>query len=316
MARKEHMIVERVLQAKQAKIKQWPVTANRSSEMGHPCTRYLVLNRTHWQEKALPDAKLQMIFDMGKMIEALVEHDLREAGFTILEQQRPFSWPEYQITGMIDFKVALDGGVYPVEVKSAAPNMFASVATLQDMLNHKYLYMRKYPAQIQLYLIMDNKERGLFLFKNKSSGELKEIWVDLDLEYTESLLQKAERVNWHIANGSLPEPIDYAEDICGECAYAHICLPDRIGREVETIDDSELLDLVARYEALKAGAKEFDEINARINKLVEGREKILVGNYFIEGKWQDRATYNIPDEIRNQYKGTNRIWRKNIILVK
>ena len=169
--------------------------------------------------------------------------------------------------------------------------------------------------RLTLYMMMDNKERGLFLFKNKSTGELKEIWMDLDYDFAESLVQKAEAINKHVAEGTLPEPMEYDENICGDCGYVHICMPDRIGKEVEISDNTELLELVMRYTTLKPGAKEFDEVNERINKLVEGREKILVGDYFIEGKWIDRATYNIPPEVKAQYKEIARSWRKNIIKV-
>jgi len=309
------MIVEKILEAKAAKIKQYPVNANRASELGHACLRYLVLNRTRWQEKTLHDARLQMIFDMGRMVEDLVSQDLREAGFALVEQQRAFSWAKYQITGSIDFKLAIDGEVYPCEVKSAAPNAFASINSVSDMLHHKWAYMRKYPAQLTLYLLMDNKERGLFLFKNKSSGELKEIWMDLDMDFAESLVQKAEAINKHVAERTLPEPMEYNEDICQDCGFVHICLPDRIGREVEVSNDGELADLVARYMTLKPGAKEFDEVNDRINKLVEGKEKILIGDYFIEGKWVPRMGYDIPLEIKAQYQKPGQFWRKNIILV-
>jgi len=309
------MIVEKVLESKQQKIRQWPVNANRASELGNECLRYLVLNRTRWNEKTLHDARLQMIFDMGRMVEDLVFQDLREAGFTIVEQQRAFSWQKYQITGTIDFKLAIDGQVYPCEVKSAAPNAFASINSVSDMLHHKWAYMRKYPAQLTLYLLMDNKERGLFLFKNKSSGELKEIWMDLDMDFAESLVQKAEAINKHVAERTLPEPMEYNEDICQDCGFVHICLPDRVGKEVEISDNTELLELVMRYHALKPGAKEYDEVNDRINKLVEGREKILVGDYFIEGKWQERMGYDIPKEIKAQYQKPGQFWRKNIILV-
>jgi CRISPR/Cas system-associated exonuclease Cas4 (RecB family) len=309
------MIVEKVLEAKTRKVKQYPVNSNRASELGHECLRYLVLNRTRWQEKTLHDARLQMIFDMGRAVEDLVYQDLREAGFVIVEQQRPFSWAKYQITGSIDFKLSIDGQVYPVEVKSAAPGVFASINSIADMLHHKYPYMRKYPAQLTLYLLMDNKERGLFLFKNKSTGELKEIWMDLDYNFAESLVQKAEAINKHVAEGTLPEPMEYKEDICGECPFIHICLPDRIGKEVEVTEDSELLELANRYFELKPGAKEFDEVNERINKLVEGREKILVGDYFIEGKWVDKPKYDIPPEVRDKYKVPGQCWRKNIMKV-
>ncbi|MCJ7669554.1 MAG: hypothetical protein MUO61_03435 [Dehalococcoidia bacterium] len=309
------MIVEKVLEAKAQKIKQYPVNANRASELGHECLRYLVLNRTRWQEKTLHDVRLQMIFDMGRMVENLVSQDLREAGFALVEQQRAFSWAKYQITGSIDCKIAIDGQVYPAEIKSAAPYSFNSINSIEDMKHHKYHYMRKYPAQLTLYLLMDNKDKGVFLFKNKSTGELKEIWMNLDYNFAESLVQKAEAINKHVAEGTLPEPMEYKEDICGDCGYAHICMPERIGKEVEISDNTELLELVMRYMTLKPGAKEYDEVNERINTLVEGREKILVGDYFIEGKWMERTTYNVPPEIRAQYKGTSSSWRKNIIKV-
>jgi CRISPR/Cas system-associated exonuclease Cas4 (RecB family) len=309
------MIVERILETKQAKIKQWPVNANRASELGHECLRYLVLNRTRWQEKTLHDARLQMIFDMGRMVEDLVYQDLREAGFSIVEQQRPFSWAKYQITGSIDFKLAIDGHVYPAEVKSASPHAFASINSAQDMLKHKYPYMRRYPAQLTLYLLMDGKDKGVFLFKNKSTGELKEIWLDLDYDFGESLIKKAEAINKHVAEGTLPDPVEYKEDVCGECTFTHICLPDRIGKEVEVSGDVELLELVTRYETLKTGAKEFDEVDKRISEIVKGREKILVGDYFIEGKWQERTSYDVPKEIKEQYKTTTPCWRKSIVKV-
>ena len=307
------MIVEKVLEAKARKIKQWPVNSNRASELGHECLKYLVLNRTRWEEKTLHNAKLQMIFDMGKMVEESVMQDLREAGFVIVEQQRPFSWAKYQITGSIDCKIAIDGKTYPTEIKSAAPFSFNSINSIEDMKRHKWHYMRKYPAQLTLYLLMDGKDRGLFIFKNKSTGELKEIFLDLDYDFAESLIKKAEAINKHVAEGTLPEPMEYSEEICADCPFVHLCLPDRIGKEVEIVEDGRLLELLNRYAELKPVAKEYEDVDSQIKKLVEGREKIIVGNFFIEGKWVDRKVYNIPTEIKNQYETISRYWKKQII---
>jgi len=309
------VIIEKVLEAKQRKIKQWPVNSNRASELGHECLRYLVLNRTRWQEKTLHDARLQMIFDMGRMVEDLVLQDLREAGFTIVEQQRPFSWDKYQITGSIDCKIAVDGGVYPAEIKSAAPYSFDSINSIEDMRRHKFHYMRKYPAQLTLYLLMDGKDKGFFIFKNKSTGQLKEIWMTLDYDFAESLVQKAEAVNRHVAEGTLPPPMEYSEDICSDCGYVHICMPDRIGKEVQVSDDGELLELVSRYDVLKPGAKEFEEVDKRINELVKGREKVLAGDWFITGKWCERKNYDVPLEIKEQYQSVTQYWKKTIAKV-
>lgn len=307
------MIVEKILEAKTSKIKAWPVNSNRASELGHQCLKYLVLNRSRWQEKTLHDARLQMIFDMGHLVEDAVQRDLREAGFTIIEQQRPFSWVKYQITGAIDMKLAIDGQVFPCEVKSAAPYPFESINTIQDMLDHRYHYMRKYPAQLTLYLLMDGKERGLFLFKNKSTGELKEIWLDLDYEFAESLVQKAETINKHLADGTVPEPMPYDEDICSDCGYAHICLPERVGTAVQILDDERLLKLLTDYDRLKGPAKEYEAANKQLSKLLEGRDKLLVGDWFITGQWIDKTAYELPPEVKSKYGVNKPYWKKAII---
>ena len=309
------MIAEKILEAKGKKIKQWPVRSNRASDMGHECLRYLVLNRTRWQEKSPHDARLQMIFDLGHVFEDVVMGDLREAGFRVLEQQRPFSWDKYQITGSIDGKLLINGVAVPFEVKSSSPYVFKTIETIEDMKHHKYHYMRKYISQLTLYLLMGNQERGVFLFVNKSLGEIKDIWLDLDYALGEQLLQKAEAINQHIAKGTLPEPMEYNEDICGSCPYAHICMPDRIGKEVEVTDDTELIGLLDRYAVLKPMAKEYKETDDRIKTLVEGREKILAGDWFIEGKWREATTYDIPAEIKQAYKGTIKYWLKKIMRV-
>jgi len=256
-----------------------------------------------------------MIFDMGRIIEDAVMADLREAGIAIVEQQRPFSWQKYQITGSIDGKLAVNGDVYPCEIKSAAANPFASINSVGDMLRHKYPYMRRYPAQLTLYLLMDGKDKGLFLFKNKSTGELKEIWMELDYAFAESLVQKAEAINAHVAAGTVPEPMEYNYNVCSECAYAHICMPDRIGTEVEVDSTEELVELLAEYETLKPGAKRYDEVDKRITELVTGREKVLAGEWFVEGKWQQRKSYQVPDDVKAQYETMTQFWRKKVMRV-
>lgn len=297
------MIVEKILEAKERTIKLWPVNSNRASELGHPCLRYHVFNRTRWQEKSLHDVRLQLIFDMGKEIEKIVVRDLLDANLTVIEQQRSFSWPEYQITGMIDLKVLQDGYAMPVEVKSCSPFVFQKVSTIDDLKGSKYLHMRKYPAQLNIYMLMDNKPRSLFLFKDKASGAMKEIPMEIDYELGEVCLQRAEATNRHIANKTNP---DYQSDIlsegwCDDCAYLHICLPDHIGKEIE-IDAGELAAMVARMEEIKPLCSEYDDLDGQIKKMVEGKEKILAGDYFITGKYIER-------------KDGGRYWKRKVIKV-
>lgn len=304
------MIVEKVLEAKERKIKQYPVNSNRASDLGIPCVRYHVLNRTRWQEKSLHDVGLQMVFDMGNVIEDAVLRELSDAGVKVIEQQRSFQWPEYQVTGHIDGIVLTDDGPFPMEIKSCSPFVFKAINTIDDLKHGKYAYLRKYSTQLNLYLLMDNKEKGLFLFKDKVSGALKEIWMDIDWSLGEETLKRADAVNAHVAAGTLPDPIN--EDMwCDKCSYAHICLPEHIGKEVD-IDTGNLADLLDRMDSLKQAVKEYEEIEEQVKKAVEGREKILAGSWFVSGKWVERKSYDIPEELKAQYEKITRSWRRTV----
>lgn len=304
------MIVEKVLESTAKQIKQYPVNSNRASDLGIPCVRYHVLNRTKWQERAMHDVGLQLIFNMGNEIEKIVLRELDEAGITVIEQQRSFQWPEYQITGHTDGTICLDDGQWPLEIKSCSPFVFKAINSVADLTHGKYAYLRKYPAQLTLYCLMSNKEKGVIIFKDKSSGALKEVWIPLDYELGETLLKRAEAVNAHVAAGTLPEPIN--DNLwCDGCAYAHICLPEHIGKEVE-IDTGELASMLDRLEELKPAVKEYEEIDDQVKKAVEGREKVLAGSWLVLGKWAERKSYDIPAEIKAQYEKITKYWRRTV----
>lgn len=307
------MIVEKIIESKQSKIKGYPVNSNRASDLGHPCLKYHVLNRTNWQEKTLHDVRLQQIFDLGNDFEEIVLRELAEARVKIIEQQRSFAWPEYQITGHIDAQVMTDEGIFPLEIKSCSPFVFKSIDTIDDLKRGKYLYLRKYPVQLNLYMLMTGKEKGVFLFKEKTSGQYKEIWMDLDYDMGEETLKRAEAINNHVAAGTMPDPIEYSPETCDECAFTHLCLPDRIGNAPEIIDNVELENILTRMDELKPLAKEFEDLDKQKKEMLEGREKLLCGNYFITGKWMERKGYNVPDEIKKQYPTITRYWKSTIM---
>ena len=304
------MIVEKIIESKERKIKQYPVNSNRASDLGIPCVRYHVLNRTKWQEKSLHNVGLQFVFDMGNEIEEIVLKELAEAGIKVLEQQRSFEWKEYQITGHIDGKVLSGDQIVPMEIKSCSPFVFKAINSINDLKNGKYGYLRKYPVQLNLYLLMDNKEKGVFLFKDKTSGQFKEIWMDIDYALGEETLKRAEAINTHLAAGTMPEPIN-DNMWCEGCPFAHICLPEHIGKEVE-IDTTNLSEMLDRLEELKPIVKEYEEIDDQVKETVKGREKILAGNWFVTGKYYDRKSYDVPAEIKSQYEKVTQYWKTAI----
>lgn len=304
------MIVEKIIESKERKIKQYPVNSNRASDLGIPCVRYHVLNRTRWQEKSLHDVGLQLTFDIGNIMEGAILRDIQDAGFQVVEQQRAFSWPEYQITGHLDAKVIIDGKAIPLEVKTSSPYVFKSINSIHDLTNGKYGYLRKYPAQLTLYCLMGNHEKGIFLFKDKSSGAMKEIEMPLDYELGETLLKRAETINKHIADKTMPDPIS-DELWCNGCPFAHICLPEQIGKEVE-VDTGELATMLDRLEELKPIVKEYDEIDEQVKETVHGREKVLAGNWFVTGKYLTRKSYDVPADLKVQFEKATQYWKTTI----
>ncbi len=281
-----------IIQSKAKKINQWPVRSNRASILAHPCERYLVYERTRWQEKALHDIGLQFIFDEGKIHEKAVLRDMEDAGLEVIEQQRAFSWDKYQITGRTDGKILINGDVIPFEIKSMADWTWKIINSTEDMFKAKSVYLRMYPGQLMLYELMDDKEFGIFLLKNKQTGLIKQIDVPLDFAYAESLIQKAERINAHIQAGTLPDRITYNDNISGVCPFSHICLPD-VTHEATLLDDPELEIKLDRRAELKEAKDEFETLDKEIKESVKEKPSIVIGKWAISGKWVDKKEFTV-----------------------
>lgn len=291
-------LVERVIEAKRRTIKNYPCHVNRASSIGHPCERFLYYCRANWQDRALIDVGLKFIFDIGNRIEEEAVDELKAAGFMILEQQRPFSWPKFNITGHLDFKVAEKGAdvAIPVEVKGLQHHEWEKLHTVEDFFNSKKHYVRGYPAQLQLYLLMSNSPEGYFYLKSKMNGMPKAVEVVLDFEYTEGIVQKVERVNKAIEAGAPPERMEYDPAVCGSCAFAHICLPSQdFGKGAEILDNEEMEGWLKRRAELEPLKKEFDGLDELIKSILKERENLIIGNFWIKGRWKERKGYAVKD---------------------
>lgn len=282
------MIVEKVLETKRSRIRSWPVHTNRASELGHECLRYLVLQRTRSAEKALHGVDLELIFELGNLFEKKVLSDLAEAGITVIEQQRFFEWKEYQLTGHCDGKVLFEGKAYPLETKSSSPYIFDTIKDIGSLKNSRFLYLRKYVTQLNLYCLMSEADKGVFVFANKSTGQLKEIWMDVDRELGKRDLAKATLVNRHVAEGTLPELPPETDSICPGCAYEHVCAPSRRGEGVIIENNQALEELLDRRESLASSWKEYEDVDRQLKQALREKDKVFIGDYYITGRWQER----------------------------
>lgn len=299
-------LIEPVLNYKASKISRMPCHTNRASELGYAvhliggCLRRGVYARTSWQERELHDARVQLIFDEGNNQERQVLIDLALAGVQIIEQQSAWMWDQYLITGHVDGVWVEDGVAYPVEIKSMSPNVFAIVNTFDDF--RKKPWTRSYMAQIMLYMLFKNVDKGIFILKNKSTGELKQITVDLDYELGEACLKTAEEINKHVAEGTLPDQIEDRE-ICKNCPFKLLCLPEiSFGEPLKIIDDPMYEERISEYLKLVEQSKQCDILydiireEAKAQAGESGILNIAVGKYLLTGKKDSRGAFRLKIE--------------------
>lgn len=291
-------IVTAVIKSKEKGIKVSPQKTNRASSAGHPCLKYLIYSRTKWNERQPHDVFLQMIFEGGNFIEDMALREIQDAGFRVIEQQRSFEWQQFELTGHLDAKILHPetNEPIPLEVKGLSPFEWEKLNSIEDFLQSKKHYIRGYVTQLSLYMLSpgNESELGFFYIKNKLNYQPKVIWLHQDYTYAEDILKKLEKINKHIKDNTLPEGInDY--DICNRCGFLHICLPEMIGKEIEIIDEVELEEAIVRYEELKPIVKEYKQLEEKWKEAVNEKEKVMIGDYLIIGKWIERKGYTVVD---------------------
>lgn len=305
--------IPEILDTETAKrIKSWPHVTNRASEAGHPCIRFLVLSRTSNELKSLHDVGLQRIFDEGNLHEDALVREMQDARLRVVEQQRTFEWSKFQLTGRVDGLLSVNGERIPLEIKSSSPNVFAAIRDLVpiDMLKSKFSWIRKYPAQLLLYQLMQGSEYGLMIFKNKTTGEKTQKIFKLEgalLEYAESILKKLETVNAHVALGTCPDAA--LIDDCKGCAFAKTaCFPGAdYGPGIDILQDPELESKLNRRGWVEAAAKEFDALDKEIKEIVKGKSAVI-GNWLIESSKHERRGVDLPPDIKKQYEKVTEYW--------
>jgi len=237
-------------------------TSNRASEMGHPCDRYLVLLRTKGDHRSPVSPQLQAIFDEGIRHERSAVADLEEIGVWLRGSQRDFPPNTYQITGHVDGILPLappwlgvDRGPIVVEIKGLNPHDWNRLEQSGDRVDslRGHRWMRRWYAQGQVYSFLADGPGTLFMLKNKATGWPLFVWCPLDLDYVQGLLDRAERINRHVADGGLP---DYLKDPseCRRCSFfGGVCTPPmEFGGDgyVETAED--VIGTFDRWAELKA----------------------------------------------------------------
>lgn len=277
-----------------AKLKPREALSIYASGIGE-CDRQLVYNITNWRDKKMWDVHAQARMNKGNDEERLMLRELEDLGYTVVEQQASLSEDmkrNFGVGGRIDGKLVFNGRRIPFEVKSVNPRLFDNINTVADL--QQYVWMRKYPRQLTLYMLGHNEEVGILALSNLL-GQWKFLVLDLDYAKAEDLLVRLEGVNKHVKGATLPERIDYDEDVCGSCAFAHICLPDiKNVPQVKWDDNPVLLKKLERRRELEPAKKEFEAIDKEVKATFDGAgPTTMVGDFIVTRKNVARKAYTV-----------------------
>ena len=297
---------------KEKKREVYPVKNNNASQIGFPCLRFQVMRRLLWDKKPPPSLNLQYVFDEGKDQEFLILRDLRalgqEKGFEVEANAQYFEDKKARITGKQDSWIRYKGYIFPIEVKSMSPHTWDGVNTVDDF--QKWLWSKKYPGQLTMYLLLTGQEFGLFVLKNKVSGRFKFLPFRLDFEYAEKLLKLAEKANEWVDRGEIPPLEERGEEVeaedCLRCDFFQECLPDiEVKKKLEFLDAEDepaTVSMLERYEKLKPMKSEFEKLDKAISVRFSGIIEAVVGPFMISGKEVKRKGYVVEDSTYWQKK--------------
>jgi len=250
---------EVIAAAKLAKFRLSRPTNIWASFAGHPCDRFKYHCIEDWQDRLPPRAGLQELFDQGRVEEAASRRDIEEAGFQITRAEDPLliqvrGSHRRIISGKMDFCVTggfLGRREVPAEHKGLSYGGDTRHATWRDMLTAKQVWVRQYPAQMQLYMLMAGFEEGLLALRGKESGQITWLPIEFDADYCESILQSAERVYDALDAGTPPSRMQFCPNTCPTCDFTHICAPETEWVGTPILQDEELERELERRAALK-----------------------------------------------------------------
>lgn len=300
------IIAERYREMLEAEDRRGPVNTNRASEIGHPCLRYLYNLRANWDKKQPIPFKLKATFREGEALGGLTIVDLIHMGFTPLKTELSLFARDLNLSGTLDAVITIGNQKFPVEIKSCNPHVFSAIDKQEHLACYGKVYTDKWYYQCQAYLLLYGAEELILIFRNKMTGELKDIPIRRDRSAFDDIIFTCDLVNAAIKDEN-PDlcPKAQSEDCCPSCPFNHLCLPDIVREDgVEVIDDPELEEALALRAKLYDAYKAYKEADDLITKRLRGKTAVICGNWFIKGKMIKRKGYTVPD---GEY------WRKEIL---
>jgi hypothetical protein len=265
----------------------------------------------------IPPDKVLM-FEEGRVHEADLKIKMGMAGIPLIEQETYLQWKtlddqgrvKFHITGHVDGVYAMPWGKkvhpMPVEIKSMSDHIWNGIAhsgpgvyKWKDVRGgfQKRPWLRKYFGQITLYMLCKEFEHGIFYLKNKISGGLAQVNVNLDWKYADSLVKRATEIEENVRAQVLPDRIPFDDWVCGKaCDFlSHCCPAKAMGPPIKFLAD-ERVDMLCQ---IRRNSKEDrDQYQAADKKLKEWAkanewEKCVIPGWLFEKKFDARGAMKL-----------------------
>lgn len=297
-------LVEKVYSVSQAAIKNYPCHMCRASTIGDACLRRLVYERVAWDQKAPHDVHLERIFAEGRVQEEAVLRELAAAGVSVIEQQS--SGIVGKITYHVDGVIVMQGEdgpmSVPLEIKSMSPHIWGAIFVRGPGVYEwpevaeafgRWVWTRRYYAQLQVYSLGKNSSLAILLAKDKTSGAIAQVNVPLDWDAADMFLRRADEVEEHVKDGTMPDRIPFDDDVCTSCPFGHMCCPEQVANPLALLADDVVLDKLTTREQTREARERYEEADAKVKAWAKARpeDRILVcGQFLVEKRVTKRGT--------------------------
>ncbi len=273
---------------------------NRASDIGFACDTYQAACRLKGELRQKITVELKRIFRVGEEWEDPNFNLLKKAGVPVRAAAQSFYWRELNISGRLDgvswISPPSSGKEIeiPAEHKTCSPNMLRVIKKIKkaggSLVQAKQHWLRKYPAQLMIYMLFKGHEYGLWYFFEKVTGQ-DLFWIaELDYSYTEECLKRAERCNKNVENNFIPTAV--FKDLCLGCDYEFtLCFPDRnYGPGIDLMESEEIEEMLKKFKETEPYHSEHNKLYAELigskakQGLFYGKNAIIGGKYQIRAK--------------------------------
>lgn len=299
-----------------------PARSNQASGLAWP-VRHLILKRIAWKYGRPFDVSAHRRFERGREIGRWATTKFLPSipGVELRATEIPVENRQFEIAGRIDAEIFVGGMIQPVEIKSV--NYINRYHSTKQFLNDSSIFMKNYYHQINMYLFMSSLDIGQILLIDPGSFETRFLEHQIDYEAADEITKKCKEVNHFVHRWDgldfLPEEVEELPE-CDECfdycQFHDICgrTDDGIMTDQTGLDLDRIEWLCERITEINPMINELNEVKVELRNLVQGNSKVVTKNWIIIGGIQQYTNYQVPREIKEQYRKTNEYWKiKKII---